>query len=126
MFLFTLHFLSEFEVFSTGGGGLNCAILARSPVEVASLVGGQFVEREGGTCMSSTNRDELGVCGKVNFPWELFRQMNETERTLAGMFLRTGWCYTRGTLAIQAECVGKPVVLVIKRSSILVPDYLNC
>ncbi|OGN09352.1 MAG: hypothetical protein A3J46_04825 [Candidatus Yanofskybacteria bacterium RIFCSPHIGHO2_02_FULL_41_11] len=119
-----MHFPGELEVLSSGSGGLDCAILARPPLEAASLVGGQFIEREGGICQASSNREELGVCGKVRFPRELFRPMNETEKTLAGMFLKSGICYTRGTLKLQAERIGEPMELVIKRRPILVPDYV--
>lgn len=99
-----------------------CAVLAYSPQEATSLLGGEYIEPEGGIKTCSTDRDELNFVGYVRFPVAIFRPMDETDRALAGLF-GGSYCYTRGPLALLSN--GEDVILAMRRSFVLIPEYVR-
>lgn len=116
MVVFTLHKgKKEFRII--------CAVLAYSPQEAASLLGGEYTEPEGGIKTVSTDRDELDFVGYVRFPVAIFRPMDETDRALAGLY-GGSCCYTRGPLALLSN--GEDITLVMRKSFVLIPEYVRC
>jgi len=94
MYLFTLHYGDQdFRIKS--------ARLAETPEAAVKAWGGEFIPRSGGICAASSQPDELGICGIVRFGPHLFREMDETDRNLAGMF-RGDVCYIGGGIGLLA------------------------
>lgn len=99
-------------------------VLARSPKEAASILGGDYTEPEGGrktSVVGLENRDELYFVGTVCFAVELFRKMDETDRALAGIFGGSG-VYDKGELHLLTQ--GKPVELMMYEYRVMLPDYV--
>ncbi|PIP17951.1 MAG: hypothetical protein COY82_01850 [Parcubacteria group bacterium CG_4_10_14_0_8_um_filter_35_7] len=116
-YLFTLHRSEkEFKIIS--------AILSRNPQEATSFFGGIFIPREGGICEVSTDPNELGICGTVKFVPEIFRELDETDRMLAGLCLKgNDVVYTRDGIALLSRR-GETVELTLRKQNVFVPEFL--
>lgn len=99
-------------------------VVARSPKEAASILGGDYSELEGGIKNSvegSEHRDELYFVGTVSFAPELFRKMDETDRALAGLY-GGGVTYSKGPLHLLGG--GITVKLEMYEYGVILPDYV--
>lgn len=113
MYLFTLHNgAKEFRIVS--------ARVGETPRQAAMAWGGKFIPRPGGMTRSSSDPDELGVCGVVRFPPELFREMDDTDIALAGG-LPGNMVYTRGGIALLANR-GETVELTLRQTNLASDD----
>ena len=116
LWLFTTHF-------HPNDSSIKRAILARNPTEAASLLGGTYIERKGGVCDQSTDPKELGLCGTIKFPFEVFHRMDSEDEYLAGIFIgdNTHCHYESGLLTRGKE----DRELVLRMIEIRVPDYIH-
>jgi len=116
LWLFSFHFSGK-------SSKIKRAVLAHNPYEAASLLGGCFIERDGGICESSCDVHELGLCGTVQFPFEVFHEMDDEDIYLAGIFLdnNTHCHHLSGLLTRKGEARE----LFLKRQSIKIPDYIR-
>ena len=120
LYVFTLH--ESAEDFRVHG-----AVLARSPQEAASILGGEYVACDGQPPASSTNPDELNLYGKVRFAAELFRQYSDKE--LAKMKLdytpnRLHYERFPGFVIWANEDEGKEFIL--RRNFVALSEYIEC
>ena len=117
MYVFTLH--EDEKDFRVKG-----TVLARSPREAASILGGEFVEVEGWPMASSTNRDELGLFGKIRFAQELFRCHSDQELARIKLDYSPGPYYERGSGLLIWEKRGKSgEEFVLRRNPVTLPAY---
>lgn len=115
--LFTLH--EDEQDFRIKG-----SVLARSPQEAASILGGEFIEVENWPPGSSTNPDELSLFGKIRFAPELFRQFTNKELfRLKIDFTPSKVHYEKWLGLVLWANPGEGVELVLRRSFIVFPEY---
>ncbi|MBI2625351.1 MAG: hypothetical protein HYW70_03415 [Candidatus Nealsonbacteria bacterium] len=118
VYVFTLH--DDEHDFRIRG-----AVLARSPREAVSFLGGEFIEVEGWPMGSSTNVDELSLFGKVRFAPELFREYSDKELAQMPLDYNPGRYYKRGLGLLLWEKRGeKGKELVLRRNFVSLPEYL--
>ena len=117
MYLFTLHESEEdFRV--------KCAVLARSPREAASILGGEYVEVKNQPPESSNNPDDLNLYGKVRFAPELFRELSD--RAISNIGYNPGHCYEKHPgVVLWANRGEEGRTLVLRRNYICLPEYVD-
>lgn len=117
MYVFTLHENEkDFRIKGT--------VLARSPREAASILGGEFVEVEGWPMASSTHADELDLFGKIRFAQELFQRHSDQELARIKLDYNPGLYYEKGPgllLWYKAQESGNE--LVLRRNPVTLPAY---
>lgn len=103
---------------------IGAAVLARNSQEAASLFGGIFIPREDAICETSTDPDELGICGAVKFVPEIFRELDKTDKALASLLLRgDDVVYTRNEVIALLSRRGESVELILRRQPVFIPEY---
>ncbi len=101
----------------------HVVVVARSPKEAASILGGDYSEPEGGrkTSVTYEHREELYFVGTVSFAPELFRKMDETDCIVAGIYGGSG-TYIKGLLHLLTH--GNIVELLMYEYGVMLPDYV--
>lgn len=87
-FLFTLH--ENKKDFRIRG-----AVLAETPEEAASILGGEYIKIENQPPGSSTNPDDLSLFGKIKFGPHLFRNSTNEELAKAKLDYNPGKFYEK-------------------------------
>ena len=118
MFLFTLHESEEdFRI--------EVAVLAWSPREAASILGGEFIEVENQPPASSTNFDDLNLSGKIYFAPKLFRSFTGKELNDMKLDYNPGEQYSKGPdLTIWAKPGEEGRTFVLRINFVTVPQYV--
>ena len=117
--VFTLH--ESVEDFRVQG-----AVLARSPQEAASILGGEYVACEGQPPASSTNLNELNLYGKIRFAAELFRQFSSEELSQMKLdYTPSKLHYERFPGFVLWVNEGEGKELVLRRNFVLLPEYIK-
>jgi len=118
LYLFTLH--EDEQDFRIKG-----SVLARSPQEAASILGGEFIEVENWPPGSSTNPDELSLFGKIIFAPELFRQFTNEELSRIKLdFTPPKVHYEKWPGLVLWTNPGEAVELILRRSLVVFPEYV--
>ena len=116
--MYTLHVdETDFRIF-------KCGVLARNPKEAASILGGEYIEPNGGIKQVATDPEELHFVGFVKFDQALFREMTHSEREVAGIFAGRK-CYVKWPFTLLASHDGQPVMLAMREHPILLPEYIS-
>lgn len=100
------------------------AVLARSPQEAASILGGEYIEMDNQPPGSSVNPDDLNLFGRVIFAAELFRRMSGDELSDMKLDFDPGLLYEKYpglTLWLKPGEDGKEFVL--RRHFVCTPNY---
>lgn len=118
LYLFTLH--ESEEEFRVEG-----AVLARSPQEAASILGGEYVEVENQPPGSSTGIDDLNLFGKIRFAPELFRYLSDKELARIGLDWRPHVRHyeKHPGLVVWEQEASRGSVLVLRRNFVCLPEY---
>ena len=119
LFLFTLH--DSEEDFRVVG-----SVIARSPREAASILGGEFVEVENQPAGSFINPDELNLFGKIMFASELFRSFSNRELSRMALDYNPGRYYAKHHGFIVWARPGEDGrEFVLRRNFVCLPDYVS-
>ena len=117
--VFTLH--ESVEDFRVQG-----AVLARSPQEAVSILGGEYVACEGQPPASSTNLNELNLYGKIRFAAELFRQFSSEELSQMKLdYTPSKLHYERFPGFVLWAKHGETLEFVLRRNFVIVPEYIT-
>lgn len=114
MLLFTLH--DDEKNLRIEG-----AVVARSPYEAASILGGEFMAVAGWPMDSSTNKDDLSLVGRIRFARELFRGYSEEAIAQIGYAPAPYYAKQGFRIAVRQGEVGRTFVLRV--NPVVLPDY---
>ncbi|OGZ62513.1 MAG: hypothetical protein A3H51_01695 [Candidatus Spechtbacteria bacterium RIFCSPLOWO2_02_FULL_38_8] len=119
LFLFTLH--ENEEDFRVIG-----AVLARSPREAASTLGGEYIEVKNQPPGSSTNPDNLNLFGKIRFSQDLFREHSNVELVKMRLDYNPGKYYEKYPgFVIWARAGQNGREFVLRRNFVCLPQYVS-
>jgi hypothetical protein len=124
MYVFTLH--ENEEDFRIKG-----AVLARSILEAASILGGEFVKVEELPMGSSTNRDEFSIVGKIRFARELFHGYSHSDRNEIQLYHNyvpsyyQGLIYRKGPGLYLCEPGESGKEFFLRRNPATLPGYVD-
>lgn len=117
VYVYTLH--KDEDDFRIEG-----SVLARSPQEAASVLGGEFVQVEGWPMGSSKNPDELNLVGKIRFAQALFRRFSAAELARIKLDYDPGSHYERGAgLNLWSNEGDDGKEFVVRRIFVTLPAY---